>query len=257
MAEEVEGAISEDAGSEGTEVVEGEVQPLIFGKFKDISEAEKSYREAEKKISQQGQELSAREARLRDLEEKSNLAKLIETVAAARKQESNPGVDFEKFVATIGEEMQQNPTEAVKKLMNANGAWLNESESRVKKHSDDKVSSLEQKLALVLDKLEKMDPTYQKDKDIIEELVEGGMSLDKAKAFVSKLDKPDAPVQRARPPMTPSGGAKPAGGMPVFLTAKDKAECKAEGMTEKEIQELESEYRTNYLRELEEKKERS
>ena len=254
MSEETE--VTETPEVTGNEeVVEGQVESsLIFGKYKTIEEAEKGYKAAERLISRQGQTLSERETKLKDLEDKANLTRAIESLAAKSKQETQPtNEDYDKFISQLGEEFQSNPAEATKKLVGMTGSWLSDVERKTTKYSDDKVSVLEGRLANIQSMLEKLDPAYVKDKELIDELVDGGMSQAAAKKFVAKLDSPDAPVQRSRPPLSPTGNRQ--GSAPVqYFTAKDRAEAKAEGLSDEDIANLEAEYKTNYELELKRKR---
>lgn len=262
--EEVAG--NKDNSADGGTQVEGgttegaEVNPqpkLIFDKFKDVTEAEKAYKESVRKITEQGQLLSEREKQVRDLEERAKLTDVLKSLADSRKAEAPKNdKEFKEYIETLASEMAEAPAEATKKLVHLANAWQLETEKKVQQYSDEKSSKLESQLAEMRDMMERMDSSYQQNKDVIDELVAGGMKLSAAKKFVGKLasGSPDM-IQRPSPPASPSSvRTVRTSGEPVFISAKDKERMKAEGADDAMIAELELEYKRNYSREQEESK---
>lgn len=254
MAEVDEASENTEAGVGAEEaIVSSEDKPqLIFNKFKSIEDAGKGYLEAQRKISSQGEELRTIKQSLKDLEEKTNIVDAIKQISQTSQSKQGPSEnDYDKFVDGLGEEFIQSPKEALKKLLGVNNNWLGEVERTSKSYSDAKIAVLEKRLADYESKLEQVDPGYQKDKDMIDRLVKGGMSIKAAKEFLKDVSSEDSPItiQRSRPPITPSGGVK--GGQPVksYLSAKERAEWKKEGLTDDMINDVEEEYKANLERE--------
>ena len=252
-----------DKGEGGGEAGGGEPK-LFFGKFKSEEEAEKAYKEAEKKISQQGQTLAERDTRMRDLEETANLAKTIELLAQRKPDDGKAtNDDYDKYIAQLAEEATTDPAGATKKIVALMGKWTADAEQRSTKHAETRLSTLETRMASLLDQVqqsvERLDPAYQKDKAVIDSLVAKGMSLKAAREWVADLEgRDDAPLQRPRPPAgPPAGGGKGGGGgwaQPWALSAKEKAAMKTDdGFTDADIAGYELERKQEYEKELAEK----
>ena len=158
--------------------------------------------------------------------------------------------DYDKFIAGLAEEAGTDPAGATKRIVALMGTWAADAEGRSTKHADERVSAMEAKMSSLLEqigiKVEQLDPAYQKDKAVIDSLVKKGMTVKAAREWVAELEgSEDAPLQRVKPPLgAPAGGGN--GGAATStkgwaLSAKEKAEWKQGGLTDKDIADYELE----------------
>jgi len=246
----------EDTGSE--EGATSTPAKLLFGKFKDETEAEKAYRELERKLGEQGSEVGNLRKELSSVQERTQLSDVL-TKLSERMEHKQPEVDFEKFADELSAGMAENPTEATKKLLKAVGSWTASDRDTLLKEIKSLKGDIEKIRGDLTEKLETSDDFYIANKEMINEMVQGGMRLGEAKNFLKKIVQ-DKDVGRgsAKVPATVSGGSRTAAkSNGSYLTADDRADMKRDGFTDGEIEEMEATYKRNVARNEREQRERA
>jgi polyhydroxyalkanoate synthesis regulator phasin len=173
---------------------------LIFGKYKDTTEAEKGFKELEKDRGRLADELGKTRSELDMARRQEKLEAAVEAIARSKEVPKDEQADFEKFVEEVSGEWIDNPKIAVKRMATLYNDWLSISE---KKHST-KIEELEKKFSefssRTAENMERMSPEYQQNKYLIDKMVAKGMSLSDARSLVGELMQadPDAPVRLER-----------------------------------------------------------
>lgn len=244
----------ESTGSEET----APVQPkLLFGKYKDEGEAEKAYKELERKLSEQGSEVGLLRKELSSVQERTQLTDVLAKLSE-RMEHKQPEVDFDKFADELASGMAENPTEATKKLLKAVGSWTASDRDTLLKE----IKSLKEEVGRVrgeiTEKLESSDSFYNEHREMIEKMRKGGMSLSAAKDFLKDIVKDrDITNGTTHPPATVNGGSRSVSkSSDAYLSAQERDEMKKEGFSDDEIASMEATYKRNIARSEREKRER-
>ena len=228
-------------------------EELFFGKYKTKEEAEKAYKEAERTMSEKAQEAKEYKRRLEEAETQAKLADSISKLAEAQNRPAEEEtLDIDAFANDLAENHGID-ADAVKKILEVNDSWIRESSKSVAgKQEIEALRSETEQLKAALQEVSgtvvKNQPDYVQNKDIVDGLVEKGMKLsdaiDTAKSIKKQLGVVEQP-ERINPPAS-INGSRVASTPPKdeeILTDKEKAEWKADGLTDEDIAKYEQEQR--------------
>lgn len=185
---------------------------LIFGKYKTIEEAEKGYKESERKFSEQAQSVSELKREMESLKSQAELKSVLSTVTElvkSREAEKKPAIDFETFATTVGQELADNPREGVRKIMSAISSWQAQEGDKVANEIRALKEMFSSMQSRVEERVERADPFYEKNRELIDRLTDGGMKLDKAKSFVREMAEKAGDETRTAPPPNRSANRTP------------------------------------------------
>lgn len=232
-----DGDTLDEAQTNGTD----EKPSLIFGKYKDMVEAEKGLKELERQFHSVTSENAT-------LKEKSELKQVLDKVAeisASRsdnKSEDTAMEQYNRAVAEIAEDFREDPEAGVRKLTQLNNSWLAGMEDKLSKSAEAKFSALEQKLIGMQERLGDMNPDYLERKELVDSLVADGMPKAKAIEWAKKMEPKDSRVLPTSMNGTIKRGAEIKG---AYLTKEDRARMKAEdGLTDDELDAMEAGFKT-------------
>ena len=220
---------------------------LILGKYKTEDEAIKGHKELERTLHQQAE-------KLKQLEKESEIKQLLERVVAngdKKDKEETPAPDFDKMIESMAAELTSDPAKGVRKILETNSAWLAEEAKRIREEFGKSREQDKTDLQRLLDRIEKIDPEYAKNSEIIDGLVADGMSLPKAKEWAKKVREMSAtPAVERLTPNSSTGGRSTIRETEkrVYLTKADRAQWKSEGYTEEQIDAVEADKQREWSR---------
>lgn len=193
----------DDTGEQATEKAKADSFLL---NFKTKEDAEKAFKEEQRKITEQGTRLSQLQQEMESIRQQNQLASAISELAK-KGEEKKPALDFDRFVNEVAEDYSNDPKQAVRKQMAALSSWMEEER---KKGTSETMSALKAEMAALKaelsDTLERKDTVYEQHKEIIDELVAGGMKFASAKKFVREKLVKDEQTQKDAPPPSLSTG---------------------------------------------------
>ena len=221
---------------------------LIFDKYKDINAAGEAYKSAEAKISEQGKELSETKGELERLKQQSDLSKTLGAINETLKPKE-PVVDWEAEKLRLIEEAQDDPGKAIIRALELSSGWSKADQDALKKQLEAQKVETQTLIAEMQKSNKQLNPEYIANKELADELVEGGMDIDKATAMAGVLNARMAPQtpDRATPPTSVNGDRVPVKDEPKakFYTDKEREDFKAQGLlTDEDMDEREAEYAT-------------
>jgi hypothetical protein len=238
-------ATNDGAGGEGAE------QPKkVFGKFTSIEEAEKGYKELERSLTEVAQGRADAKREVESLRAQADLKSLLTEIVKVKQESAKTPVDFDAFARATGEKFLSDPAAGVKEMLAAVSTWNKQDRDSVAAEVKELKALLLKQQEMVEDRVERVDPFYEKNKAMIDRLTSDGMKLSKAKSFVREMVAAAGDEGRdAPPPKITSARVKsepPA--VQYFDTADERAAYVAkfgEDVTKK----MEDEFAENYRRE--------
>lgn len=223
---------------------------LFFGKYNSREEAEKAWQERESLMGRHADELGRLRQETETLRAQAEIKDALATLINSQKREDAEPIPFEKFEETLAEAARTDPGDGLKKALRATHSWLADAEKKTKTYADEKLSSVQEELKAMRLMVEKLDPDYQANKDIIEKLVSDGMPIGKAKEWAKRMKVAAEPSQTMTPPGSISGQRvipkEPAKGNPYLLTAEDREVFKSQGMTDEMLNQMDADRKTRY-----------
>lgn len=217
---------------------------LFFGKYKSIEDAERSFKELEKTLGHQANEIGEYRQKIADVQEKNLLA---ETLARLNQPKEKAPIDYEAFSEELAAEISENPSKAIKKLLGVSAGWSREAESSVKSEVEKRLKAIEETYSKKVSELEevteKLQPDYLENKSVIELFTSKGMSIKQAKQLAKQV-KQELGVkdEGIKPPTTiTSNRSSSAGTIDKYLTDDDRARMMRSGLTKEDLDMMERE----------------
>lgn len=236
------------AGRGHGDTVPSQGQEFYVATFKDKGEAEKGYKAAQAKITEVTTKLSEMESEMESLKSKADMKEVLLALSQKR-EEPDSGAqrqNFDQFVETIRDDLTNAPDQAVRKLTTWQHALVEEERKGRSKDMEAIQSEIRGLKTELEETKERSDSFYQEHKDVIDELVTGGMKVKHAKSFLKKFaDKVRPAEEEGTPPILPaqSRGGPAAKPPEAYLTAEDKERFKRDlEMSDEQIAKMESDY---------------
>jgi hypothetical protein len=217
----------------------------------DVSTLKNSYVEAQRKISEQGNELARLRAEMdgikgtKDIELANALKSLGESIKP--KPEARP--DMGQWAESLAKKHDVD-AELVKEILSTSSGWIGETERLTEDKIQQLSKKLESKLAELDEKAEKLDPDYISNKEWVDRLTASGMGLKQAKAVAKDITSKIKPATPSRipPPVNLSDGRAGDGSKKAkkYLSDEDRMKFKVEmGLTDQDLDSMENEYQRN------------
>jgi len=196
-------------------------EELIFGKYKTMDDASKSFKELEREFHERSQKLSEMERSMAESRKEAELYKgqsdikeLLAEVIRAKSEKAEPAMDWSKLVEGLETKRREDPGASVKDELSLMSGWVQNAE----KKALSALSGVEAKLRAEYDnrlaefesKSIKASEEYKENKAAVDMLCAKGIRLSDAVEMAKSLNTAFS-TQRIMPPTMPTGAANEAG----------------------------------------------
>lgn len=224
----------------------GDQTDLIFGKYSNMEEATKAYEEQQTLMGKQGNEVGQMRKEMEALKSQADQAGAIKELVTALKPAEPAGPDFAAVEKGLVDEYGEEVGPAVAKSLKIASGWMEQVEGNMTKARQTEIDAIRSEIANLSRSQTQASPEYLENKETVDELVELGMPMAKAIAYAKhNSDKaaPNAPDRAALPSAGGSGRVTTTQTVPdVYLSPEERAEYKARGTTDDELDQMEAEY---------------
>ena len=245
------------------QVQEGQPAPLVDNaekadenlpeklRGKSREEIAQIYVEVEKKLGQMGGEIGTLHKELENVREKNQLAEVVARLATPKEPEK-PKTDWDSVKKQYVEKYGEDTGSAMYEALATANSWIREDVTAAKTEFERTKKELELQLNALKAQQITFTSEYRENKEWVDKLVEGGMSIDKAVKVAAEIGSaiPRKAVDRIQPPMGVNGTRKTMVEKKPepYVTEAEKQQYLASGMTQEQIDTMEAEYQERKAR---------
>ncbi len=220
---------------------------VVFGghEFASMEEADRAYRSSQAEMQAAQRERAELRKRVDDAERQDRLAEKLDLIAQNTAKPTGP-TSWEQECARLVEEYGEEAAKPIIRMMEVNADWQRQRDADWEKRLGETTAAYEKRINELAATQEKADPGYQANKALVDKLVEGGMPFKSALAMAGELKATLGPEQPGaiQAPGGINGTRATASGADdnkPYFTPEDRADLKAAGVPEAQIDAMEAE----------------